>query len=265
MSPYPSPIALWMLAAVVAAGTCAAPAQETNRVKTGDFSAFQIISDRNIFNPNRRPRIVNQRQPPKVVDSFSLAGTMSYAKGDFAVFNGSSSDYRRVLQTGGRIASYTVTRIGQDAVTLTADTNRVELQVGMQLRRNADGVWSVAEQADAPETAYASNSSGRDSDRSHWRPGSSGRNNTRQDTQPAVASTAGAANTGAVDPALAGAAAAPADGEPSDPVARMIWRRQQETGGSDNPGPGETSDNPNVTNPDENPPTNENSNPNNEN
>ena len=38
------------------------------------------------------------RSAARIVDSFSFVGTMSYAKGTFAFFDGTSPDFRKVLE-----------------------------------------------------------------------------------------------------------------------------------------------------------------------
>ena len=144
------------------AGTRCCASWPTGRpalLNPNDFSAFKIITDRNIFDPNRRPRIAAQQAEQPIVDSFSLAGTMSYEKGLFAVFDGTSSDYHRVLEPGGSIAGYLVGEIRQDAVKLSSGTNELDLTVGMQMRRNEDGRWSVGGQPQQPGTSHASDSS----------------------------------------------------------------------------------------------------------
>ena len=112
-----------------------------------DYPSFKIIADRNIFNPHRRAGEVNRpgRQTRTTrVDSFSLVGIMSYSKGPFAFFDGSSSEYRKVLKPGDSIAGYKVTNIQPNAAKLTSSTNQVELRVGMQMRREENGTWHVA-------------------------------------------------------------------------------------------------------------------------
>jgi hypothetical protein len=56
----------------------------TNAPRPLGYEAFQIINERNIFNANRSRRSGREgraeRKPVKV-DTFSLVGTMSYAKG----------------------------------------------------------------------------------------------------------------------------------------------------------------------------------------
>lgn len=124
-----------------------APAAEPATAAT-DYKAFRLVTERNIFNANRsgrssRPRGEARRQPR--VDTFGLVGTMRYAKGPLAFFDGSSSDFRKALQPGGTVAGYTVRRIETDEVQLAAGDKTLTLKVGSQLRREDDGEWKVSE------------------------------------------------------------------------------------------------------------------------
>lgn len=121
-----------------------------------DFSAFTIIAERNMFDPNRRPvRASGPREKPKTVESFSLVGIMRYEKGTFAFFDGTSSSFRKALKQSDSIAGYQVAGIDSAAVRLSSGTNQVELRVGMQLRREDEGEWIPSRR---PETfaAYGS-------------------------------------------------------------------------------------------------------------
>lgn len=137
----------------------AAPAGTNSRPASLDFSAFKIIADRNIFDPNRyahragEPRV---RPAPKVIDTVTLVGTMSYEKGWFAFFDGSSSEFRKALQLRDTIAGYQVAGIAPDNVALAGETNRLELKVGTQLRREDGGPWRLASPAEANSTPAAS-------------------------------------------------------------------------------------------------------------
>ena len=116
----------------------------TNRL---DYSAFKVVVDRNIFDPNRISRRPGDRGPrpaPKTVDSLTLVGTMTYEKGSFAFFDGTSSDYKKALKLNDVVAGHKVTNITRNSVKLAAGTNELELTVGMQLRREEDGPWSLA-------------------------------------------------------------------------------------------------------------------------
>ncbi len=75
------------------------------------------------------------------------SGTMSYEKGTFAFFDGTSSDYKKALKLTDSIAGYKVTNITPNAVKLTSGTNEIDLSVGAQLRREEDGPWRLSSQA----------------------------------------------------------------------------------------------------------------------
>jgi hypothetical protein len=111
--------------------------------------------DRNIFDPNRyphRPGEARVAAKPKSVDSLTLVGTMSYEKGTFAFFDGTSSDYKKALKLTDSIAGYKITNIAPDSVKLVSGTNELALSVGAQLRREEDGPWLLASRS----TSYAS-------------------------------------------------------------------------------------------------------------
>ena len=145
---------LFVLLCVFASGLPAS-AQPTNRPGRADFSAFKLVTDRNIFDPRRRgySRETRQRDSsrPRRLEYVTLVGTMSYEeKGPLAFFDGTSSDYRKVLKPAETIAGYRVTDIGPSFVKLAVGTNEFDLRVGMQLRRDEDGKWQMAEPAYSP-------------------------------------------------------------------------------------------------------------------
>ena len=125
-----------------------------------DYSAFHLILDRNIFDPNRTPR--SGRPPaaqPTTVDSFKLVGTMSYEKGVFAFFDGTSSGFKKVLKPDDTIAGYKIVSISPDSVNLMLNTNVTELRVGTQMRRREDGTWERSASSESYAAAASSSSS----------------------------------------------------------------------------------------------------------
>jgi hypothetical protein len=122
---------------------------------TLDYASFKkVIVDRNIFDPNRTPRgSVGPRDfsKPKSFDSLTLVGTMTYEKGTFAFFDGTSSEYKKALKLADAIAGYKVTNIAPNGVKLVSGTNQLDLSVGAQLRREEDGPWLLSGQS----TSYA--------------------------------------------------------------------------------------------------------------
>jgi hypothetical protein len=136
-----------------------------------DFSAFKLISDRNIFDSNRsRSRSAGPVDKAARVDTITLYGTFIYEKGPFAFFTGSSPEYQQVLNAGKSIAGYTIAAISGSGVTLVGGTNTIDFRVGMQLRQEEGGPWLVvAESAparggDSPATGSAASSGGDDND-----------------------------------------------------------------------------------------------------
>jgi len=229
------PAAAGAIALLVAAFPAAA--QPTN---TADFAPFQLIGQRNIFDPNRVPhRPFSARPAPKLVDSFSFVGTMSYAKGNFAFFDGTSADFRKVLELDGEIAGFKVAAIAPKAVTLLSGTNKTVLEIGMQMRRDDDGHWVVS--ADTASysgagSSSASSSNHRFSNRRRYNGYASGWNNF------ATASTAAADNSpsdssnpaapdGMVDSEIdtnAPEAARLPGGGANDALTRLMQQRAQE-------------------------------------
>lgn len=137
--------------------TASAPAN-----KGKDFASFKIITDRNIFSPTRTtPSAARSETPrPPKIDSFSLVGTMSYDKGDFAFFDGSGSEYRKVLKATDSIAGYKILSIAENEVVLESGEKKLTLKMGGQFRRVDEGPWEQKSGAsESSDTAAKSSGS----------------------------------------------------------------------------------------------------------
>ncbi len=123
-----------------------AAAQTTNTPAAANFSAFQIIVDRNIFNPNRyaHTRGHSHSTSPSA-PWFSLVGTLGSKQGMLAFFNGNDSDYRKVVSPDGVIAGYKVTEITLQGVKLISTNKPVVMRVGAQMRQEDKGGWQLTE------------------------------------------------------------------------------------------------------------------------
>jgi Ca2+-binding EF-hand superfamily protein len=126
----------------------------------GGFDAFKIIAERNIFDTSRRgPRPANAREErPKRMDTLSLVGTLFYAKGPYAFFDGSSPDYRKVLEPGKTILGYKILEITGNSIKLESGTNTLEMRVGMRFRREDEGEWQLAGSAEPRATRVGGSS-----------------------------------------------------------------------------------------------------------
>jgi hypothetical protein len=108
-----------------------------------NIDAFRIITERNIFDPNRTGRIVRGSDNQPQNDTISLVGTMHYEKGLFAFFDGSGPSFKKSLREGETIAQYTVAHIRNEGVELTRDGRQFFLTIGQQLRRPVGGDWTA--------------------------------------------------------------------------------------------------------------------------
>jgi hypothetical protein len=185
-----APMVRWLALSLLAAGFFT-NAQSTSDSATTDFSSFQVIVERNIFNPDRYPHRPGHTPHPSGAPTFSLAGTMSYRKGMFAFFNGNRSDYQKAVQEGGTIADYTVAKITFDGVQLQLNGKETDMKVGSAIRQEGNG-WELTQPGE-------------------WTPSSeTDTSSENQDTNET--------------PALS----LPASGATSDVLKRLMERRQQE-------------------------------------
>jgi hypothetical protein len=192
-------------------------AQETNTPVAQGASAFGIIAERNIFNPNRSSRASVQRTnpPPTQVDSFTLVGTMSYAKGNFAFFDGTDSEWRTALSEGGKIAGYSVVEILPNSVKLENSGRIVELRVQSMLQREDGGEWHV-ELADRRDVRSGSRGSGGGSKESGR---ASGRTSRRESRDRSTESTGSDASSGSKPTS---------EGDADDVLKRLMEQREKE-------------------------------------
>ena len=108
------------------------------------FDAFQVVVERNIFDPNRigRTKAAPPEKPPRV-DEISLVGTMNYQKGLVAFFESANPAYRKTLRVGESVADFKVQRIAADGVELLREDKPITLKVAQQLRLVENGEWTV--------------------------------------------------------------------------------------------------------------------------
>jgi hypothetical protein len=214
-------------AAALLAAAFSATAQPTNGT---DFASFQVISQRNIFDPNRvaHSHFNSTRAAARIADSFSFLGTMSYEKGNFAFFDGTSPDFRKVLELDGDIAGFKVTALAPKSVTLLSGTNEMVLPVGTQVRRDDDGHWAVS--TEPASYSNAGNSYATSAGRHRRRQDGSGRSNlstisttTADNSQPDDSNTTDSGtDTNAPD------ASALSVGGANDALTRLMQQRAQE-------------------------------------
>ena len=127
-----------------AATTSAAPEAGALITPASGFEAFQLIVERNIFNPNRigRTRTAPEEKPPRV-DEISLVGTMQSDLGVMAFFDSPDPAFKKTLKAGESVADFKVQSIAADGVELIRGDKPLALKVSQQLRRAEGGDWNV--------------------------------------------------------------------------------------------------------------------------
>ncbi|WP_414660042.1 hypothetical protein [Horticoccus sp. 23ND18S-11] len=128
-----------------AAATKTAPARTDSSVApTASFDTFRLVSDRNIFNPNRTGRRdrTAEEKPPRT-DMIALVGTMESERGLRAFFDGSETGYRKALRVGESVDKFKVTQITPTVVDLERDGKNLSVKVGQQLRRPEGADWDL--------------------------------------------------------------------------------------------------------------------------
>ena len=140
---------------VLAAALCCLPgrvfAADTNNASSDvSLQDFKIITQRNIFDPNRRAgsgergRKIDPNRLARA-EGFSLVGTLLDKRGEFAFFSGSDSKYKKVLKVAGTIADYKVTEVAPDYVELETNGNQIKMSVGMQMKKLDAGEWQLVD------------------------------------------------------------------------------------------------------------------------
>jgi hypothetical protein len=144
-----------------AAKTAATPASAAAKAASaanGSFESFRLISDRNIFDPNRRARSARSASNEPAAptgDTVAFVGTMDYDKGVYAFFDSSDARYRKVLPEGGKLAEYVVKHVEARRVDLTRDGKVTTLEITQQLHRPDGGDWAVTGASPAPAVSAA--------------------------------------------------------------------------------------------------------------
>ena len=149
------PPSIWIgsLTAGVLLGALLGFAAETHPTSVIDSKEVaRRVADRNIFDPERQPRIRGESRPtpkPKVVASadapeFGLVGVITYPRGTFAFFDGNASEFHKTLQLNAVIAGQTLSTITPQSITLMASNRPPNLlRVGQRLRQDSEGVWQL--------------------------------------------------------------------------------------------------------------------------
>ncbi len=135
-----SMILLWLIAAVVA------PAAEDG------FSAYKVLSERNIFSPTRGTPVEEREEqtpeaPVVLLDAIKLLGVVVVDGLPTAFFAGNVEGVSGMRQLGDRLAGLEVKTIATTGVLLAGEQGELKLAVGSAMTRRGDEEWQIAAEA----------------------------------------------------------------------------------------------------------------------
>ena len=135
-------------AALASAG---APAAAGPAAPAGSLEAFALVTERNIFNPNRtaRTRAAPEEKPVRT-EEVALVGVVGFGTSTSAVFHSTDPRLKGEAAAGGQVGDFTVVAVSPSAVELRAGERTYTLAVAQRLTRAEGGEWT-ASAAPVPE------------------------------------------------------------------------------------------------------------------
>ena len=117
----------------------------------GNLEAFALLTERNIFNPNRtaRTRTAPEEKPVRT-EEVALVGVVGFGQSTAAVFHSADPRLKGEAGPGGRLGEFTVVAVSPSAVELRAGERTFTLAVAQRLTRVEGGEWT-ASAAPVPE------------------------------------------------------------------------------------------------------------------
>ena len=112
------------------------------------FENFQVIWERNIFNPNRRSGIKNvpSFEPPETapIEQIRLVGVLIQEGKALAFFEGSNAAWNGEWKTGDMIAGFTIREIRTHGVILYNEKSEIDLPVGSAMVKKDAPSWEIS-------------------------------------------------------------------------------------------------------------------------
>ncbi|MFZ9839031.1 MAG: hypothetical protein ACO3JJ_10910 [Opitutaceae bacterium] len=129
----------------------AAPTASGATAPAGSLEAFALVTERNIFNPNRtaRTRAAPEEKPVRT-EEVALVGVVGFGADTAAVFHSADPRLRGEAAAGGRLGDFSVVAVTPAGVELRAGERTYTLAVAQRLTRVEGGEWT-ASAAPVPE------------------------------------------------------------------------------------------------------------------
>jgi len=111
-----------------------------------DWGQYEIVVQRNIFDPSRRPPQADRGPTPTPVpppETLDLTGVLVQPSGPLAFFEGSKTSGSKAVKEGQELQGLRLGQIRTQAVLASDGPTSLTLRVGARLARPEDGSWRV--------------------------------------------------------------------------------------------------------------------------
>lgn len=139
------------------------PAKPKASSEASGFAAYEIIAQRNVFNPNRSASKKNddgdKPEPTPAPPTVDLLGTWVTDRQAVAFIEGADANLNGAPGVGDRVAGWTIGAIDTEKVVLEKEEQKISWPVGRRLERGEGGEWKLAGAA-SPHAKTSSSSTG---------------------------------------------------------------------------------------------------------
>jgi len=127
----------------VAPPATSATAPAVSPAASGGIEAFALVTDRNIFNPNRtaRTRSAPEEKPVRT-EEVALVGVVGFGQSTTAVFHSADPLLKGDAGPGGRLGDFTVVKLSPSAVERRPGERTFSLAGAQRLTRVEGGEWT---------------------------------------------------------------------------------------------------------------------------
>lgn len=153
--PTPAPVTPPTRSSTLPSRDSKSPPSSATATPRIDFSTFKILTERNIFDPNRSSRGNRYTAPPSdtppparppaptIIETFTLVGTLAYGENQMAFIDGPSSQYKKALRLNDTIAGLKLKSVAANQAAFDNDGKEISLRIGHQLRREDRREWQI--------------------------------------------------------------------------------------------------------------------------
>ena len=123
-------------------------AEEKASLAKPEYKDFKIILNRNIFDPDRRPKTVytpvsTRKTKTRTKERIHLMGSLISDTRTISFWDGSGLEGSGELNVGENVAGYRICKILTDKVSLEKEGRRLEVPIDSSLVMNDAGDWEI--------------------------------------------------------------------------------------------------------------------------